>query len=95
MRKFNVAWWAFSFPTTFLALASTRYAQEVKVEVAVVLKLVITSLSVIIFLGLIVLTAAKINRLLQEDDPLMGFVNNSKPKTSALHKVEETVNGKK
>ncbi|KAJ0017201.1 hypothetical protein Pint_09851 [Pistacia integerrima] len=95
VRKFNVAWWGFSFPTTFLALASIRYAQEVKAEVAVVLKLVITSLSVLFFLGLMVLTAAKTSRLLQEDDPLMSFVNNSKSKTSALQKVEETVNGKR
>ncbi|XP_031274938.1 S-type anion channel SLAH4-like [Pistacia vera] len=95
VRKFNVAWWGFSFPTTFLALASIRYAQEVKAEVAVVLKLVITSLSVLFFIGLMVLTAAKTSRLLQEDDPLMSFVNNSKSKTSALQKVEETVNGKR
>ncbi|XP_050880964.1 S-type anion channel SLAH1 [Lathyrus oleraceus] len=27
MAKFNVAWWAYSFPVTVLALASTEYAQ--------------------------------------------------------------------
>lgn len=30
MRRFNVAWWAYSFPLTLLALASTEHAQEVK-----------------------------------------------------------------
>ncbi|KAG1347056.1 S-type anion channel SLAH1 [Cocos nucifera] len=29
MRRFNVAWWAYSFPLTVLALAATEYAQEV------------------------------------------------------------------
>ncbi|KAF3335552.1 S-type anion channel SLAH1-like protein [Carex littledalei] len=28
MRKFSVAWWAYSFPLTVLALAATEYAQE-------------------------------------------------------------------
>ncbi|XP_044497129.1 S-type anion channel SLAH4-like [Mangifera indica] len=95
MRKFNVAWWAYSFTTTFLALAALRYAQEVKAEVAVVLQLALTSLSLLVSLVLMVLTAAKVNRLLHEDDPLLNFINNSKSKTSALPKVEETVNGQK
>ncbi|OMO75272.1 C4-dicarboxylate transporter/malic acid transport protein [Corchorus olitorius] len=30
MKRFNVAWWGFSFPLSALALASTEYAEEVK-----------------------------------------------------------------
>ncbi|KAL8197914.1 hypothetical protein R6Q57_030072 [Mikania cordata] len=29
VKEFSVAWWAFSYPLTFLALASTSYAQNV------------------------------------------------------------------
>ncbi|OMO64831.1 C4-dicarboxylate transporter/malic acid transport protein [Corchorus olitorius] len=79
MRKFNVAWWAYSFPLTFLALAAAEYEQEVKGHVAAALMLVLSVLSVLIFLGLMLLTAANAERLLGETDPMVSFSNNLKP----------------
>ncbi|CAK9157980.1 unnamed protein product [Ilex paraguariensis] len=72
MRKFNVAWWAYSFPLTVLAIASTEYAQEVKSGVAHVLMLVLSTLSVVVSLFLMVFTALKTNCLLQSDDPMLS-----------------------
>lgn len=40
MRKFNVAWWAYSFPITILALSSTEYAHEVKSFIAYMLMMI-------------------------------------------------------
>ncbi|WZZ51415.1 S-type anion channel SLAH4-like [Brassica napus] len=40
IKRFNVAWWAYSFPITFLALDSVHYAQEVKDHVASALMLI-------------------------------------------------------
>ncbi|XP_061356487.1 S-type anion channel SLAH4-like [Gastrolobium bilobum] len=57
MKKFNVAWWAYSFPLTTLALASTEYAQEVQGAVAHVIMLVLSSLSVLVSLILMIITA--------------------------------------
>ncbi|WRX29771.1 Transporter protein SLAC1/Mae1/ Ssu1/TehA - like 5 [Theobroma cacao] len=47
MRRFNVAWWAYSFPLTVLALASTEYAEEVKGSIAHLLMLLLLALSVL------------------------------------------------
>ncbi|XP_030544364.2 S-type anion channel SLAH1-like [Rhodamnia argentea] len=69
MRKYNVAWWAYSFPLTALALASVEYAQEVKGRFAHDLTLVLSSLSVLILLLLMVLTAASSNVLLPAGPP--------------------------
>lgn len=69
MRRFNVAWWAYSFPLTILAHAATRYAQEVKANVANLLMLVLSVLSVIVTLALIAFTAIKTNDILPQDDP--------------------------
>ncbi|XP_031372024.1 S-type anion channel SLAH4-like isoform X1 [Punica granatum] len=73
MRKFNVAWWAYSFPLTFLALASAEYAQEVKGTMASVLMLVLSALSFLVFLGLMLLTVLNTHRILREDDPILRF----------------------
>ncbi|KAK6269044.1 hypothetical protein QUC31_013204 [Theobroma cacao] len=81
MRKFNVAWWAYSFPLTFLALAAAEYAQEVKGHVAAVLMLLLSVLSLLVFLGLMLLTAANANRLLGETDPMESFSSNLKSRT--------------
>ncbi|KAH9749601.1 S-type anion channel SLAH1 [Citrus sinensis] len=83
IRKFNVAWWAYSFTSTFLTLASVEYAEEVKGRVAPAIMLVLSSLSVLTFLRLMLLTAANTNKLLHEDDPILSFVNNSKSRTFA------------
>ncbi|CAH8355408.1 unnamed protein product [Eruca vesicaria subsp. sativa] len=65
MKRFNVAWWAYSFPITFLALDSVQYAQDVKDQVTSGMMLIFSSISVLIFLGMMVLTAANSNRLLR------------------------------
>ncbi|KAL1059910.1 hypothetical protein V6Z11_1Z143300 [Gossypium hirsutum] len=57
MRKFNVAWWAYSFPLTFLAMAAVEYSREVKCHVATLLMLLLSVVSVSGFLGLMMLTA--------------------------------------
>ncbi|KAF8048265.1 hypothetical protein N665_2584s0001 [Sinapis alba] len=79
MKRFNVAWWAYSFPITFLALNSVQYAQEVKEQVAAGLMLIFSSISVLILLGLMILTAANSNRLLRRD-PVLGSATSPKVK---------------
>ncbi|KAL3850887.1 hypothetical protein ACJIZ3_012769 [Penstemon smallii] len=69
MKKFNVAWWAYSFPLTFLALASAEYAQEVKGAVANGLMLILSALSVLVFLVVMVFSAINTDVLLREKDP--------------------------
>lgn len=71
MRRFSVAWWAYSFPLTILALAATEYAQEVKAEMANLLMLVLSVLSVVVTLILMVFTALKPHDLLPHDDPFL------------------------
>ncbi|XP_022716128.1 S-type anion channel SLAH4-like [Durio zibethinus] len=81
MRKFNVAWWAYSFPLTFLAMAAAEYAQEVKGHVATVLMLVLSALSVLVFLGLMMLAAVNTDQLLGKTDPIVSFSDNQKSST--------------
>lgn len=83
MKRFNVAWWAYSFPLTFLALDSVEYAQEVKDQVTSGLMLVLSSVSVLIFLGVMLLTAANSNRLLRRDS-VLGSVNGKKDKQKSI-----------
>lgn len=61
MRKFNVAWWAYSFPLTALALASVEYAQEVRGGAAHALMLFFSTLSVLVSFLLMVFTALHTN----------------------------------
>ncbi|KAL1213258.1 S-type anion channel SLAH4 [Cardamine amara subsp. amara] len=70
IKRFNVAWWAYSFPITFLALDSVQYAQEVKDHFASGLMFIFSSMSVLIFLGVMLLTAANSKRLLRRDPVL-------------------------
>ncbi|KAE9620691.1 hypothetical protein Lal_00019023 [Lupinus albus] len=60
MKKFSVAWWAYSFPITALALASTQYALEVDGVMAHAIMLVLSTLSVLVSLILIIFTALNI-----------------------------------
>ncbi|KAJ3694469.1 hypothetical protein LUZ60_009949 [Juncus effusus] len=69
MKRFSVAWWAYSFPLTVLALAATEYAQEVRGEIPNLLMLILSVLSVLITLILMVFTGIKTNDLLPHDDP--------------------------
>ncbi|PWA55717.1 C4-dicarboxylate transporter/malic acid transport protein [Artemisia annua] len=68
MKKFNVVWWAYSYPLTVLALASTEYAQEMKSNVAHLLMLILSGLSVLVSFVLMVYTALNTNILLPQDD---------------------------
>nr|GEV80914.1 C4-dicarboxylate transporter/malic acid transport protein [Tanacetum cinerariifolium] len=68
MKKFNVVWWAYSYPLTVLALASTEYAQEMKSSVAHLLMLILSGLSVLVSFILMVYTALNTNILLPQDD---------------------------
>ncbi|XP_057527872.1 S-type anion channel SLAH1-like [Amaranthus tricolor] len=64
LKKFNIAWWAFPFPTTLLALASIGYAQQCKDSVvAQTLALLLSILSMVVSLALMVFTTFKINKL--------------------------------
>ncbi|URD74976.1 Tellurite resistance protein tehA [Musa troglodytarum] len=70
MRRFNVAWWAYSFPLTVLALAATEYAQEVEGGVSNALMLGLAVLSVLVTVALIVFTAIKAGDVLPHgNDP--------------------------
>uniref|UniRef100_A0A0D3ELQ7 Uncharacterized protein n=1 Tax=Oryza barthii TaxID=65489 RepID=A0A0D3ELQ7_9ORYZ len=69
MRRFSVAWWAYSFPLTVLALAAAEYAQEVREVAASVLMLALAILSVAVTLALMVFTVFRTNDLLPHDDP--------------------------
>ncbi|KAI3680508.1 hypothetical protein L6452_35279 [Arctium lappa] len=63
MKEFNVAWWAFSFPLTFLALAATAYANQVKCVIASGLAIVLSAISVLVFIFLLVYSTLKIDSL--------------------------------
>ncbi|CAA6671302.1 unnamed protein product [Spirodela intermedia] len=77
MKKFNVAWWAYSFPLTVLALASAEYAGEVKDGIANWLMLALSVLSTLVFLGLMVSTALHSGDLLPEDDAFTATLDTS------------------
>ncbi|KAF3451742.1 hypothetical protein FNV43_RR07838 [Rhamnella rubrinervis] len=63
MRRFTVVWWAYSFPLTVVALASVEYAQKSKGHIASLLMLVLTVSSILVFLGLMMLTAINTDKL--------------------------------
>ncbi|CAK9148238.1 unnamed protein product [Ilex paraguariensis] len=71
MRRYNVAWWAYSFPITELVLASTRYAQQVNGRIAQAIMLILSVLSVLVAAGLVVFTALNTKMLLPDDDPIL------------------------
>lgn len=85
MRRFHVAWWAYSFPLSVLALASIEYAQEVKGRMANSLVFVLVALSVLVSLGLLVFTALNTGHLLPNDDPIISLP----PGRSCMKKVEK------
>ncbi|XP_022028567.1 S-type anion channel SLAH1 isoform X2 [Helianthus annuus] len=68
MKKFNVVWWAYSYPLTVLALAATEYAQDTKSSFAHLLMLLLSALSVMVSIVLMVYTALNTNTLLPPDD---------------------------
>ncbi|KAI3929147.1 hypothetical protein MKX01_006383 [Papaver californicum] len=78
MKRFNIVWWAYSFPLTMLALASAKYAREMKNSVSHGLMLVLSATSFAVFLGLFVYSALNIHRV------ILNFLPNS-------HHDEQTV----
>ncbi|CAA0841218.1 S-type anion channel SLAH1 [Striga hermonthica] len=72
MRRFNVAWWAYSYPITMLTLASIRYEQEVKGGVPRLIRLSLSVLSVVVLFGLLLFTGLNPRLLLPDDDPIIG-----------------------
>ncbi|KAM0862005.1 hypothetical protein ACQ4PT_045530 [Festuca glaucescens] len=72
MRRFSVAWWAYSFPLTVLALVAAEYAEEVREPAANVLMLALAVLSVVVTLALMVFTAFRTSDLLPHDDPFLA-----------------------
>ncbi|KAL0325791.1 UNVERIFIED_CONTAM: S-type anion channel SLAH1 [Sesamum radiatum] len=71
MRRFNIAWWAYSYPITLLALASARYEEEVQGGVSRAIRLLLSGLSVLVLLGLLLLTAFNPKLLLPDNDPIL------------------------
>ncbi|KAJ4702038.1 S-type anion channel like [Melia azedarach] len=69
MKRFNVAWWAYSFPLTVLALASSEYAEEVKGGIANVLMLILLAISVLVAISLTLFTLINTKMLLPDNDP--------------------------
>uniref|UniRef100_A0A0D9WEI1 C4-dicarboxylate transporter/malic acid transport protein n=1 Tax=Leersia perrieri TaxID=77586 RepID=A0A0D9WEI1_9ORYZ len=74
MRPFSVAWWAFPFPLTMLAVTAIEYAREVGGHAAVVLEIVLSALSAVVTVAIVVCTAVRTSDLLPhgDDDPLAG-----------------------
>ncbi|KAI3941473.1 hypothetical protein MKW98_022480 [Papaver atlanticum] len=70
MKKFSVAWWAYSYPLTVLAMASMEYAREVKGGIPDALMFTLLGLSVLVFLALIIFTAFNSNKLLTNHDSI-------------------------
>ncbi|XP_021719731.1 S-type anion channel SLAH4-like [Chenopodium quinoa] len=73
MRRYNIAWWAYSSPLTMLALASAEYAQEVKSHAAAALMLTTSGLSLLVFIGLLLFTVLNVAKLLRRNDPILSF----------------------
>ncbi|XP_022769097.1 S-type anion channel SLAH4-like [Durio zibethinus] len=90
MRRFNVAWWAYSFPLSVLALASMEYAEEVKGDIAHLLMLLLLTFSVLVSITLIIFTLlnTKILLLPNHFDHIGSFL--SLPRVSPLSKKTTT-----
>ncbi|XP_013610304.1 PREDICTED: S-type anion channel SLAH4-like isoform X3 [Brassica oleracea var. oleracea] len=93
IKRFNVAWWAYSFPITFLALDSVQYAEEVKDHVASALMFIFCSISVLIFLGVMLLTAANSKRLLRRDPVLWSATGPDGPSSDTSATVSKSTYG--
>ncbi|XVF63767.1 hypothetical protein PTKIN_Ptkin09bG0113400 [Pterospermum kingtungense] len=68
MQRFNVAWWAYSFPSSVLALASMEYAEEVRGGYAHLLMVVLFAFSVLVSICLILFTLINTRILLPDDN---------------------------
>lgn len=77
MKKFSVAWWAYSFPLTALAIASAHYAHQVKGIMAHVIMLVLSFISVLVCLLLIIVSALNIRVPLKAHNHISKKTNNN------------------
>ncbi|KAK1405439.1 S-type anion channel SLAH1 [Heracleum sosnowskyi] len=77
MRKFNVAWWAYSYPITILALSSTEYAHEVKSFAAYMLMMILSACSVLVILVLMVFSAINADVVFRPCDDLIPTTSSS------------------
>ncbi|KAK8947530.1 S-type anion channel SLAH1 [Platanthera guangdongensis] len=84
IRKFDIAWWAYSFPLTVLALAATEYTQNVKLWLPNVLMVVLTLISVTVTIMLLVFTAIRPNSMLPDNDPFQSPATESRSSPSTL-----------
>ncbi|XP_073003473.1 S-type anion channel SLAH4-like [Typha latifolia] len=73
MRRFGVAWWAYSFPLTMLALAATEYAEKVKGGVPNTMMLLLSLLSLLVTFTLVLFTILKTTHLLPYEDPFSSM----------------------
>nr|CAD1823445.1 unnamed protein product [Ananas comosus var. bracteatus] len=71
MRTFSLAWWAYSFPLTVLALAAEKYAQEVKGGVPNAIMVVLSLVSALVTVALILFSAFNPALLLPHRDPFL------------------------
>ena len=69
MKRFSIAWWAYSFPLTVLAQAESEYRKEVKGELSNAIMLLLSVLLVLVTLALILFSAINTSLLLPCDDP--------------------------
>ncbi|XP_062106087.1 S-type anion channel SLAH1-like [Humulus lupulus] len=83
MKKFHVAWWAYSFPLTLLALAAIKYAEEVKGGIAHALMVVLSAVSVLVCVVLIAVTAVNSNILLPDTSRSSTSTSSSNSKSSS------------
>ncbi|XP_074287597.1 S-type anion channel SLAH4-like [Silene latifolia] len=74
MKKFNIAWWAYSFPLSLLALASIEYAQAVNNDVASTIAFILSVLSILVSLSLMILTSININTFFLDTKPPSNLI---------------------
>ncbi|KAL4029867.1 hypothetical protein IC575_008095 [Cucumis melo] len=84
MKRFNIAWWAFSFPISALALASIQYHHQVKALPAKILMLLLLTISVFVVVSLVAATVFNSALLLPDDDPLFN------PSTQCISTLDES-----
>ncbi|GMH07172.1 hypothetical protein Nepgr_009012 [Nepenthes gracilis] len=77
MRRFSVAWWAYSFPITILAVASVDYARAAKGGAAHALMLLLTLVSVLVCFALVAFTALNVHKLFLGTNNLAGNVSSN------------------
>ncbi|CAK9317283.1 unnamed protein product [Citrullus colocynthis] len=88
MKRFSIAWWAFSFPISALALASIEYYHQVKAFPAKILMLVLLIISVFVVISLVAATVLNSSLLLPDDDPLFNPTTQRNSTLDESHRQE-------